>query len=348
MANILYGVAGEGSGHSSRAKEIIRYMQSEGHTVKVVSYDKGYKNLETDFDVEKIFGLHFAYKNNKVQYLPTALKNLGSLPDAIRSISKVSKIVDDFKPDIIFSDFEPISGIVANKKKVPLISIDNQHRLTNIKIEYPKKYKKDAITAKTVTRLMLNRTKACLVTSFFDAEITNKKTLLFPPILREEVLELKTNERKYVLVYVTNPYEELVDILRSINQKFILYGFNREGKQKNLIFKAPSQDGFLEDLANSEGVIANAGFTLITESLYLKKPYLALPVQGQFEQILNGYYLEKIGCGKFWDELNKERIESFLFNLDLYKKNLKKYKKEDNSKIFKKVSELIKEYACAE
>jgi uncharacterized protein (TIGR00661 family) len=345
MANILYGVAGEGSGHSSRAKEIIRFMQGEGHAVKVVSYDKGLKNLSPHFDVEKIFGLHFSYKNNRVQYIPTVLKNLNHLPNAIKSINKVSKLVDTFKADIVFSDFEPISGLVANKKKLPLISIDNQHRLTNTKMEYPKKYKTDAVAAKTVTRLMLHSTKACLVISFYETEVTNKKTLLFPPILRDEVLNAKVTERDFILVYVTNPFKGLIDILKTINKKFVVYGYNRDGREKNLTFKMPSHDGFLSDLAKSEGVIANAGFTLITESLHLQKPYLALPVAGQFEQVLNAYYLEKIGYGKYWDELNKERIESFLYNIDTYKKRLKKYKREDNTKIFKAVKKLINQYS---
>lgn len=80
---------------------------------------------------------------------------------------------------------------------------------------------------------------------------------------------------------------------------------------------------------------------MITEALYLGKPYLALPLKGQFEQILNAYYLEKLDYGKYWDEIDKEKIESFLYNIDLYRRNLKRYKKEDNSKIFKKIDELI-------
>lgn len=112
-------------------------------------------------------------------------------------------------------------------------------------------------------------------------------------------------------------------------------------KKKILFSKKLIKKNFLKDLASCEGVIANAGFTLISESFYLHKPYLALPVTGQFEQILNAFQLETLGYGKYWDQLNKEKIESFLYNLGLYKKNLKKYKKEDNSKIFKKIDELI-------
>ena len=345
MAKILYGVTGQGSGHSSRSREIIDYLEKEGHIVKVVSYGSGYKNLKDSFDVEKIFGLYFSYKNNEVQYLSTFLKNSLKTPEAIKSIDKVSKIFDEFKPQIVFSDFEPISCLVANIKKVPLVSIDNQHRITNTKIKFPKKYKQEALAAKVVTSLMIFNTKACLIIGFLKTEVTNKKTFLFPPILRDEVLKTKTKKGDYILVYLTSPFRGLIDILKNINKKFIVYGFDQDKKEGNLTFKKTSQKGFLKDLAGCEGIIANAGFTLITESLYLRKPYLALPVANQFEQILNAFQLEQLGFGKYWDELNKERIESFLYNIDLYRENLEEYKKEDNSKIFKKIDELIEKYA---
>ncbi len=344
MARILYGVSGEGSGHSSRAREIIKHLEKNNHTVKIVSYDRGFKNLSPDFDVEEIFGLHFSFVNNRVEPIGTIFKNLIKSPKAIKSIAKATRIVKNFKPDIVFSDFEPISAIVANLHLLPLISIDNQHRLTNTKIEYPLKYKKDALLAQAIIKLMVVNTRACLVTGFFDAEVSNKKTYIFPPILRTEVLNKVTTKDDFILVYVTSEFGGLVDILKCINKKFVVYGFNKNEEDENLIFKKASSEGFLNDLASCEAVVANAGFTLITEALYLKKPYLALPVKGQFEQVLNGYYLEKLGYGKYWDELNKEKIESFLYNLNLYKNNLKKYKKEDNSKILKKINEFLKDY----
>lgn len=344
MARILYGVAGEGSGHSSRTKEVIEHLISKGHIVKVVSYDKGYENLKPFFDVEEIDGLRFTYKNNQVKPIQTAFNNIKNTHRGIRTINKVFKIADKFKPEIVFSDFEPVSCIVANIKKIPLVSIDNQHRLTNTKIEYPKKYIADALAAQTVTNLMIFNSKACLVIDFTSSKVIDKKTFLFPPILRKEVLDIKTFEGDYVLVYFTSSFENLLPIFKQVNKKFVVYGFDKNKKERNITFKKASQKEFLKNLANCQGIVANAGFTLMTEALYLRKPYLAVPVKGQFEQVFNAYYLDKLGYGKYWDELDKEKIESFLFNLDLYKKNLKKYKKENNSKIFKKIDDLIEKY----
>ncbi|HTS10848.1 MAG TPA: glycosyltransferase family protein [Candidatus Limnocylindrales bacterium] len=103
---------------------------------------------------------------------------------------------------------------------------------------------------------------------------------------------------------------------------------------------------FLQDLTAAKAVIANSGFSLISEALHLGKPYLAWPVKRQFEQVFNAFYIEKMGYGAYWDDLNKERVESFLFNLDFYRENLAQYPRQDNSALFAKLDELILNF-CA-
>jgi len=71
LANLVYGVSGEGSGHSSRAREMINHLEQLGHTVKVVSYDRGYCNLKNDFDVFETEGLHIASSDNRVSKVKT-------------------------------------------------------------------------------------------------------------------------------------------------------------------------------------------------------------------------------------------------------------------------------------
>ena len=41
MAKIVYGISGCGSGHSSRAREIMSHLQEQGHQIFGVSYDRG-------------------------------------------------------------------------------------------------------------------------------------------------------------------------------------------------------------------------------------------------------------------------------------------------------------------
>src|SRR5882762_439218 len=84
MANILYGVNGEGSGHSSRAREVITHLQGRGHRVHVASFDRGLRNLKNDFDVTEIDGLRLTYVHNRVRYGKTVLRNLVHVPQVAR------------------------------------------------------------------------------------------------------------------------------------------------------------------------------------------------------------------------------------------------------------------------
>lgn len=341
MANILYGVNGEGSGHSSRAREVIAHLEAQGHRVHVASFDRGYRNLKDDFDVTEIDGLRLAYVHNRVRYGKTVVRNLLHMPQTARRVRALGRKAKDWDLGLVITDFEPITCHVGHKLGLPVIAIDNQHLLTDTEISYPREYRKDAAAAKLVTRVMTPGADAYLVISFFRARVKKKKTFLFPPILRAEVLKAAPSVGDSVVVYVTSAAPELTELLKTVRQKFLCYGFNREGTDENLEFRKPALDTFLRDLSGCRAVIANAGFSLISEALYLGKPYLAWPVKRQFEQVFNAYYIGKTGYGAYWDDLNKERVESFLFNLEGYREELAMYPRADNSALFVKLDELI-------
>lgn len=345
MARILYGVNGEGSGHSTRAKEIITHLEAQGHAVHVVSSDRGLRNLKSDFEVTEIYGLRLAYVRNRVRYRKTIVGNLLKAPRAGKSMKRLTRLAQEWGIDLVVTDFEPLSCRAGHHLRLPVISIDNQHLLTRAEISYPRECRNEATAAKLVTRMMTHGCDAYLVISFFEAPLRRKDTFLFPPILRQAVLQARPTNGEAVLVYVTAPSAELAELLKRIRQRFVCYGFDREGEEGNLVFRKPSLDGFLADLAGCKAVLANSGFSLISEALHLRKPYLAWPLKRQFEQVFNAFYIQKMGYGAYWEELNKERIEAFLFNLDEYREKLAGYPAQDNSRIFGKLDELISRYA---
>jgi uncharacterized protein (TIGR00661 family) len=338
-------VNGEGAGHSTRSKEVISHLVSKGHTVHVASFDRGLTNLSKSFEVTEIFGFRFAYLNNRVRYRRTAAKNLLTAPKAARTFVKLMRLVERWKIDAVITDFEPLTCHVGHRKRLPVISIDNQHCLTNTDISLPHKYRRDAAAAKLVTRLMTPHAQAYLVTSFFVAHPRRRNTFVFPPILRQEVLDVRPSSGDHVLVYVTSPAPELAAMLKRVRCPFIAYGFAREGQDGNVLFKKPSMEGFLTDLAACKAIVANAGFSLVSEALHLGKPYLAVPVKHQFEQIFNAYYLDKNDYGAFWDELSREKIESFLFNLPHFSERLARYPRQDNALLLAKLDELVESFA---
>jgi uncharacterized protein (TIGR00661 family) len=347
MANILYGVNGEGAGHSTRAKEIISHLQQTGHSVHVVSFDRGLMNLRRDFEVTEIHGWRLAYVNNQVRYRRTIAKNLLGAGKMAASVAHLKKLSKQWKVDLVITDFEPLSCHVGHSQQIPVISIDNQHCLTHMDISCPRKYRADAAATRMVVRMMVPRADSYLVTSFTKAKSKRSNTFSFPPILRQSVLRAKQRTGEQVLVYVTSPAPAVANLLASIRCPFVAYGFGREGQDGNVLYKKPSLDGFLEDLINAKAIVANSGFSLITEALHLGKPYLAVPLEHQFEQIFNAYCLQKIGYGVSWEELNRERVESFLYNLPYYRENLSSYPRQGNEALLAKLDALIAEYASS-
>jgi uncharacterized protein (TIGR00661 family) len=343
MAKIVYGVSGEGSGHSSRARVVLEHLVKSGHAVKVVTYDRGVRNLGDDFDLFETAGLHIASVNNRVSPLKTLLTNLQQLPDGHKKLNELRKdIFKGFAPDVVITDFEPMCAYLAHHYDLPLITIDNQHRLRYMHYEVPPPLKTDRNLAVGIIRAMVPKPDVSLVTTFFFDKIKNRRTFLFPPLLRSQVRDLEPVKGDHVLVYLTSGFEQFVEMLELFpRERFIVYGQGDRGERGNLVFKAPSTDGFLRDLANCKGVMATAGFTLITESLHLKKPYLALPMAGQFEQAINAIFLEKLNCGINLQQVDPAGIGNFLYRLPELEEALAGQPSFDNGPLLEKIDALL-------
>ncbi len=343
MTRILYGVSGEGSGHSSRAREILTHLITQGHEVKVVSYDRGYRNLKDSFDVTEVTGLSIISQDNKISTIRTLLENLKTIPDGIKSFQLVRHLLfKQFKPDCVITDFEPITAYLAGYYKIPLISLDNQHRMRYMNYKRPEEFSKDALITETVIRAMIPKPDVSLITTFHYGEVKNDHTFLFPPILRENVLALRPTAGEHILVYATAEFDSLITLLANfMREKFLIYGYDKDEVKGNLFYRSFSKTEFLQDLAKSKAVIATAGFTLITEALYLGKPYFALPMKGQFEQALNALMLEEQGFGKSSFELNADQIAAFIYSIPDYLKKLSDYPHEGNQKITQFLDKLL-------
>jgi uncharacterized protein (TIGR00661 family) len=342
MAKILYGVSGEGSGHSSRARLISSYLLSQGHQVKIVSYDRGYKNLKDDFDVEEIVGLTIVSEDNEVSKLKTITANLAKIPSGTKALNNLRATIKSWQPNCIISDFEPCTAYLASHYELPLITIDNQHRMRYMDYQVPADMRKDQLITETVIRAMIPRPWVSLVTTFHEGKLKNERTFLFPPILRQEVLDLKPSQGSKILVYVTSGFDSLINVLSNFpREQFLIYGYDKEEQQGNLHYRAFSKQGFLDDLASCKAVVATAGFTLISEALYLGKPYLAFPMQGQFEQQLNAFMLQEQGFGVEGSAVNAQTLAAFFYRLPDYQQKLANYPHNGNTKIQEKLNELL-------
>lgn len=343
MARILYGVAGEGRGHAVRSRVAIEPLRKK-NTVKIVASDKAYDYLTQYFDVEKIGYFKIIYRNNKAAYISTFLYNIIQSPRILMNGWKVSRIISAFKPDVIITDFEPLVAYCAFFRRIPLISIGNPLIITRAHHkDIPKKYWFSSWVVRLVIRCYVIHSTKYFIDSFFNCKTKDKKSILIKPLLRKRILYAKTTSKDHIIVYQTSKSnKKLIKVLQKINEKFIVYGFNSYKKLGNVTLKDISEKEFLEDLKSCKAVITNGGFMLISEALYLKKPVLSIPVERQFEQVLNAIYLQRLGYGMFAEKTTKETIETFIKDISKFRKKLKNYKKYNNNEAIRKINNAIK------
>ncbi len=343
MARILYGISGDGFGHSTRSKEAILHLQQSGHELCLVSYDKGYEMLSKVFPVEKISGLRLSYANNEVKFLSTVGNNLMKSKANVQSLEKVSKLAKKFKPDLVITDFEPTVNMVANWMDIPLISMDNQHVVTKAKIDVPERWLTDYLIAKLIIRVMVFGASKYIVLSFFDVEPNSSKAIIVPPIVRQEILNLNPTRGEHILVYLTAEDEKIIPALKDSREKYIVYGFDRTGREDNVIFKPYGDKDYLSDLETAKGIIATAGFSLMSEAFYLGKPFLAMPIKSTFEQMLNAHYLQKMDCGMMTEKFVYDDLTKFLSKLDVYSDKMLANRSTGNARAMSALDQAIKE-----
>ena len=322
MARIIYAVAGEGFGHSSRSHLTGQRFLDAGHDVMFVGSQKSLLYLKQYFGerVHEVFGLSFAFEGERIDKSETLKRNLLKLPEANRQNDELfKKHFEPFAPELVISDFEPFSAWWAWRKNVPFISIDHEHMLTLCKLEHPVRNWLSRLTASVVTECHYTGAVAYVILNFFRAPLRVDSAVLAPPIVRPVISGLDPTAGEHILLYSTTGtgQDQLRETLgKFAGQTFVVYGFDEDAEHQNCIFKKRSTEGFLADLAGARGVIASAGFSLISECMYLKKKMLLLPLAGQYEQIINARYMQELGLGISAEKLGEATIARFLDELD--------------------------------
>ena len=318
---IIYGVSGEGSGHVFEAIEVASFLEQHGHTVKIFTYgNRAVAILEQYFDTTCIKGISL-YFNSKGLSLPqTILKNTDCLSFYFKNSRRLRRDIKDFNPDIFITAYEPFTTLMSHFMHKPLISVDNQNDLLYV----PKPNKASWFQF----HLVRFATKICTygateyVIKSFRHDLKSRSNIHFvSPLIQKGILDLKSTNGSHILVYLTKPNDMFINTLRTIPEDFIVYCNTQTERRGNVTFKT-SGPAFLADLSTCKAIMGTAGFSLINDAMYLKKPYFAVPLKKQFEQIYNAQFLESAGIGSYSENPTREDVETFLVNLDRYRDRL--------------------------
>jgi len=350
---ILYGVVGEGMGHAMRSRVILDEL-TKTHEVQVVvsgrAHDYLQKHLGEAATVRKIWGFTIVTEDNEVRSFKTVLENVkgaftGGWP---RNVKTYFELAEQFRPEIVISDFETWSYLFARNWRLPVISIDNMQIINRCAHapEITAGVEREFQLAKALVKAKVPGAYHYFVTTFFRPPIRKPRTSLHPPILRPEILAAKSEPGDHLLVYQTNTTnQELPEILKRSGLPCRVYGMRRDLKEPlrdgDLTYMPFSEQGFIDDLRTARGVVASAGFTLMGEAVYLHKPMLAEPVGGQFEQVLNARYLEQLGYGLSAEPLTESRLKKFIELLPDFEASLASYRQDGNRDLLSRLDETL-------
>jgi uncharacterized protein (TIGR00661 family) len=351
---ILYGVVGEGMGHATRSAVIIRHLLAAQHQVEVVVSGRAHGYLTRVFPslaIREISGLNIKYKDNAVKKRRTFWDFVKKLPAFADNFEEFVRIGENFRPEVVISDFESFAYYFAKRYDLPVISIDNMqiiNRCEHHGIDIPEDLQGSFKLSKAIVKSKLPRCDHYLVTTFFFPPVRKKRTSLHPPILRDAILDAAPTTGDHVLVYQTSEtFTSLVPTLRRLPGRFLVYGLRRNEDLGNVTLKDFSEDGFVADLASARAVIAGGGFSLMGEAVQLGKPLFSVPIEGQFEQTLNALYLDRLGYGEYHRDLDERALAAFLYKTPHYAERLRNYpyRTDRNRSILNKLDGLLEEIA---
>ena len=340
---ILLGLCGVGLGHATRAKVVIHHLARQGHRVLVAAAGQTYPFLEllrtsegaTPFDLAPLVGFGMHCEAGALDLRGSVELNARSLPDMLAKNAEAWEVADRFTPDVVITDFDSFAWSFARSRGLPLLSLDNGQIVRCCAID-PFVSSRDPVGFRFLSRfnsLIVPDADHYIVTSFFfpppRPEFASSVTLV-PAILRPEVVQLLRDPprtRDHVLVYKTASLDDetFMNALACVPmQRFIVYGLRTEHSMPpNVERRAFSEAAFIRDLATARAIISNGGMSMLGEAIAFRKPVLAVPVRGQYEQEINAAYLEHLGLGASSPTLEPAELTGFLERVPQYEARLR-------------------------
>tara|TARA_Y100000814_G_scaffold81017_2_gene53322 strand:- start:733 stop:1719 length:987 start_codon:yes stop_codon:yes gene_type:complete len=302
MKKILYALNGTGSGHITRARELIPYLKKE-YEVDILISGCNYI-INTKLDIKYRFkGFTFVINDNgKVSYLKSFFYN-----NIIRFVIDLFRF-NIKKYDLVISDFEPVSAWSSKLRGVKCIQLSHQASFLSNKTPRPEKKDK-------LAEFFMNWYSPCEEYIGFHFKEYGKNIL--GPLLRSKIINTEPKVDDYYVVYLWNyNINYILEVVSKLDKyHFKIFDFNTKEKQNinNCEILPTGDDTFFNAILNCKGVICGAGFELPAEVLYLKKRLYVIPIGNQYEQACNAEALIRIGIDSY-EKLDYNHLKSWLGN----------------------------------
>lgn len=304
----------------------------------------------TDLD-----NLSVCYQILKLDFFHTVLFPLKKLFAKIRNKPEeiknryYMKCFHDF--DFAISDLEPLLPRVADVTNKPFLTLDNQHSMLYCEIDSKQFSLKDRLShflMKIALKIYHPTRDLSILTCFYKLPIKKKyahRVKEVGPVIRENIVKLSDQVEygDFILVYAHKILRnKLFPLLTKFkDHKYVVFttdDFEHEDfpyKRDWIEYYSVDPHDFIHHLVRCKAVVSTAGNTLISEAMYLRKPYFGIGLQGNFEQRLNLYMLEMSGWGEGAkiSEFGEEHFSTFLQNIESHHEKLVDSNIENNTEL---------------
>lgn len=352
MKRLIVSLSGEGKGHAARTLSLLEMLREFAVTIFAPEHVRQWLEKETSSHSAVQFvslpSLSFQYhRNGRLSYTKSWIKSATFLKALRSNLKKIAVQVERLEPDLVVTDFEPLLPRVAGKLKVPHLSLDHQHFLEAIDVTtLPRSLKWKVRFLRPSVRLFCPKADRHLVSSFYEFP-QRKSAQHFQQIgvlLREDLGRMPSQVGEHLLVYVRRSLSaHWLTVLSGLSRPCVVYGFDAEEQIGNLQFRRTSNHQFLADLTSCHALVTTAGNQLVGEALSVGKPVLAIPEAGNFEQSINGYFLQKTGMGACVStaDLCQNAIDEFLERVPVYRDALAAYSGSGNQAVEQTIRSML-------
>lgn len=350
MARIVCGVCGEGRGHAARMLVILGKL-AHIHQFHVFASGDAYRLLRQRYDddqvqITEIPGLRFRYTDQRVSYVKSLAAAVPFVFRLRSLVAGVRQAMEAARPDLVITDFEPLTARAARDLDVPLMSVDHQRFITDVDLTpFGRTLALKGLAMRQAIELYYSWQQLSVVSSFFGSHLPSTADRIHTGVLlREQIRRALPRNDGHLLVYLrkhTSP--QLLQLLRQSGRPTIVYGHHAAEQQGNLQFKPIAPDEFCADLSSCAALICTAGNQLVGEAIYLQKPVLAFPEPGNAEQVMNGSFLNRMGAGRALplQELTNAELDTFLQRGDEYRQAVPRNSVVGNGTVFQAIEGFV-------
>jgi uncharacterized protein (TIGR00661 family) len=279
-------------------------------------------------EVRAIEGLKFHYKQGRLDLRKTIGAGLKLWRTLESRLGPLLEQMERERPDLVISDFEPLVARAARRLGVPVLSLDHQHFLLaydlhslSWKLQLMARSMRLAVWAFGIGQ------QKTVVSAFYSPSLKRgyEDVVQVGPLLRPALRDVQPTVGDYVVSYLrrsTPP--RVIDLLEALSVPVRVFGLGESPPRGQVEFHPVDEQAFTRSLAGANAVVAAAGNQLLGESLYLGKPFFALPEEKHFEQCINAHFLRQLGGGDWCaiERVQQRDLERFMVEREAYRAKL--------------------------